>query len=114
MAIDPICGMEVDEKTGIKVEHEGQTYYFCSPACRDRFLGKEADKHEVEEHPPSATLEKASVPVVGMHCASCVETIETALNKVEGVAKASVNFASERAHVEYDPQKVSRKELERL
>ncbi len=114
MAIDPICGMEVDEKTGIKVEHEGQTYYFCSPVCRDRFLGKEAEKPEREEEPmPSATLEKASVPVVGMHCASCVETIETALSKVEGVAKASVNFASERAHVEYDPQKVSRKELER-
>ena len=115
MAIDPICGMEVDERTGIKVELEGQTYYFCSPVCRDRFLEKEAEKPEMgEEKPmPSATLEKASIPVVGMHCASCVETIENALGKVEGVAKASVNFALERAHVEYDPQKVSRKELEK-
>ena len=114
MAIDPICGMEVDERTGIKVEHEGQTYYFCSPVCRERFLGKAAEKLKMEkELKPSAILEKASIPVVGMHCASCVETIETALSKVEGVAKASVNFASEKAHVEYDPRKVSRKELEK-
>lgn len=114
MAIDPICGMEVDEKTGIKLEHEGQTYYFCSRVCRDRFLGKEAETDETGEEPmPPATLEKALVLVVGMHCASCVETIETALGKVEGVTRASVNFASERAHVEYDPQKVSRKELEK-
>jgi len=39
-----------------------------------------------------------------MTCANCAMTIERTLNKkVPGVVKASVNFATERAHVEYIP-----------
>ena len=44
------------------------------------------------------------IPVTGMTCANCAMTIERTLNKkVPGVVKASVNFATERAHVEYIP-----------
>ena len=44
------------------------------------------------------------IPLTGMTCANCAMTIERALNKnVPGVLKASVNFATERAHVEYIP-----------
>ncbi len=45
---------------------------------------------------------KATYPVVGMHCASCVMRIERALNAVSGVKRAAVNIATERASVEYD------------
>lgn len=38
--------------------------------------------------------------VSGMHCAGCAGTIEKKLKKVEGVEKANVNYASERAYVE--------------
>jgi Cu+-exporting ATPase len=38
LAKDPVCGMDVDEnKTAPKSEHNGKTYYFCSPTCRDNF-----------------------------------------------------------------------------
>jgi P-type Cu+ transporter len=37
MAIDPICGMEVDEQTGVQLEHEGETYYFCCKNCLAKF-----------------------------------------------------------------------------
>jgi len=38
MAIDPVCGMEVDERTTKdKGMHEGTTYYFCSKECQDEF-----------------------------------------------------------------------------
>ena len=38
MAIDPICKMEVDEKTAkYKTEHMGKTYYFCAPGCKVTF-----------------------------------------------------------------------------
>ena len=38
MAIDPVCGMEVDEKTApAKSEHMGKTYYFCAPGCKKAF-----------------------------------------------------------------------------
>ncbi|WP_028240195.1 heavy metal translocating P-type ATPase [Stutzerimonas azotifigens] len=46
---------------------------------------------------PAQTLELA---IDGMTCASCVGRVERALLKVPGVRSASVNLASERAHVE--------------
>ena len=54
---------------------------------------------------------KAIIPVTGMTCASCVATIENGLSKVPGVSQASVNLASEKASVEYDPSKVDTKAL---
>lgn len=45
------------------------------------------------------------LPVEGMTCASCVRRIEKALVKVEGVETASVNLATEKAHVVFDPAK---------
>jgi xanthine dehydrogenase accessory factor len=39
MAIDPVCGMEVDPRTARwTAERGGQTYYFCAPGCRKAFL----------------------------------------------------------------------------
>ncbi len=47
---------------------------------------------------------RVELPVTGMTCANCAATIERTLNrKVPGVVKASVNFATERATVEYLP-----------
>ena len=38
MAIDPICGMTVDEKTAkYKSEYKGKQYYFCAQGCKDKF-----------------------------------------------------------------------------
>ena len=44
MAKDPVCGMLVDEKTAIKAEHQGKTYYFCATGCRTAFL-KDPEKY---------------------------------------------------------------------
>ncbi|PNV87213.1 MAG: cation-transporting ATPase PacS, partial [Desulfobacteraceae bacterium] len=47
---------------------------------------------------------KVELPITGMTCANCAMNIERTLNKkVSGVVRASVNFASERASVEYLP-----------
>ena len=46
---------------------------------------------------------EVSFPVTGMTCASCVNRIERAINKVPGVERAAVNLATERATVSYDP-----------
>ena len=38
MAKDPVCGMEVDEKTTpYKSMQGGSVYYFCSPSCQTGF-----------------------------------------------------------------------------
>ncbi len=38
MAIDPICGMTVDEGSALSAERDGKTYYFCHESCRRKFL----------------------------------------------------------------------------
>ena len=44
MAIDPVCGMEVDESsTKDKAIHQGETYYFCSTDCKDEFQASPED-----------------------------------------------------------------------
>ena len=45
MAKDPVCGMNVDEeKAAGKATHNGKTYYFCSPKCKENFE-KAPDKY---------------------------------------------------------------------
>ncbi|TPF75600.1 copper-translocating P-type ATPase [Brucella gallinifaecis] len=43
----------------------------------------------------------ADLAIEGMSCASCVSNVEKALHTVAGVSRASVNLATERAHVEF-------------
>ena len=45
---------------------------------------------------------KNSFPVTGMTCAACASSVESILNNTQGVASASVNFASNSVLVEYD------------
>jgi Cu+-exporting ATPase len=51
------------------------------------------------------------LPITGMTCASCVVRNEKALRKLAGVSEASVNFATERATVTYDPAVLSAEDL---
>ncbi|WP_337862670.1 heavy metal translocating P-type ATPase [Nitrososphaera sp.] len=51
--------------------------------------------------------------VGGMHCAGCVSSIQRRVSAVEGVSKVEVNLASEKAAVEYDPEKVGLAEIEK-
>ncbi len=140
MAIDPVCGMTVDEARPVATaEHGGRTYYFCAPGCKRTF---EADPEAVLRNgprgrramspPPMQTItlmpqrskparsapatpartmgastaqpECLTIPIEGMSCASCVAKIEQGLQAVEGVVRASVNLATERATVEYLPR----------
>ncbi|GBD39980.1 Copper-exporting P-type ATPase A [bacterium HR37] len=48
--------------------------------------------------------QKVSIPIQGMHCASCVEAIESALRELEGVIHVDVNLAAEKASVEFIPE----------
>ena len=34
---DPVCGTFIDPATALQKTVKGQTYYFCSAECRDRF-----------------------------------------------------------------------------
>jgi Cu+-exporting ATPase len=50
--------------------------------------------------------ERVELPITGMTCASCAGRIERKLNKLDGVT-ATVNYATEKATVQYDPAAAS-------
>ena len=50
--------------------------------------------------------ERIELPIEGMTCASCASRIERKLNTLDGVT-ATVNYATEKATVEYDAAEVT-------
>jgi Cu+-exporting ATPase len=47
--LDPVCGMMIAPKNAVdSAEHNGRTYYFCSPGCAERFR-KEPEKYPKDE-----------------------------------------------------------------
>ncbi|MCW3002586.1 MAG: copper-translocating P-type ATPase [Conexibacter sp.] len=57
-----------------------------------------------------AVTDHVELPITGMTCASCANRIERKLNKLHGVT-ASVNYATEKATVDYDASAVGADEL---
>ena len=53
----------------------------------------------------TAAAERLELPISGMTCASCAARVEKKLNQLDGV-EASVNYATERATVEFAPTRV--------
>ncbi|HEY4603202.1 MAG TPA: heavy metal translocating P-type ATPase, partial [Blastococcus sp.] len=60
---------------------------------------------------PPAAAATCTLEIGGMTCASCVGRVEKALNRVDGVAGAEVNLATEVATVHFDPAQVGLEEL---
>ncbi|HSR14046.1 MAG TPA: copper ion binding protein, partial [Thermodesulfobacteriota bacterium] len=56
----------------------------------------------------SAAKEKLSISVGGISCAACVNRIEKRLSAMEGVSEARVNLATEKATVEFDPERLGK------
>src|SRR5271157_6039584 len=70
---DPVCGMAVDplQPRG-KAEHEGRTYFFCSPGCMHKFVSSPAKylsgQGPFETAPAAALARKLDKdPVCGMN-----------------------------------------------
>ncbi len=124
--------MTVDEqKAPATAVHNGTTYYFCAPGCKRTFEKDPAavlkggpkgmaNRGQISNLSPIMPMmpmrAKAAgrggsrtapttltIPIEGMSCASCVAKIEHGLREVPGVVHASVNLATEKATVEYQP-----------
>jgi Cu+-exporting ATPase len=57
-------------------------------------------------------MEKKDICVGDMECAACSASVERVLKKLDGMQNVAVNLATEKAHVEYDPQKLSLDKIE--
>ncbi|MFA5796416.1 MAG: heavy metal translocating P-type ATPase [Candidatus Woesearchaeota archaeon] len=56
-------------------------------------------------------MKKTDLTITGMHCASCSTLINRALSKKEGISEANVNYATAKARIVYDENKLSEEEL---
>lgn len=62
MAIDPVCGMTVNEQTApAKAVHQGTTYYFCAPGCKRTF---DADPDRTLAHGPQGMGSAQPAPLI--------------------------------------------------
>jgi Cu2+-exporting ATPase/Cu+-exporting ATPase len=52
-----------------------------------------------------------TLPVNGMHCASCAISIEKTLSRVAGVEQCSVSYATEQASISYQPDQTNLQQL---
>jgi Cu+-exporting ATPase len=59
-------------------------------------------------------MEKITLKIKGMHCESCAKTAEKAILKEKGIFSANVNFALEKAFIEYDPKEIGINEIKKI
>ncbi len=71
----------------------------------------ELDVSEAEGNPQPHEQASVTLVIGGMTCASCAMRVEKGLKKTPGVAQATVNLATERATVAYDPGEASVRDL---
>ena len=58
-------------------------------------------------------VSRLTLPVRGMTCAACVSAVENALRGLDGVVSVAVNFATEKAAIDYFPSQVGIREFKR-
>ncbi len=62
--------------------------------------------------PKRHTMRTEIYAITGMNCAACARLIEIRLGKVAGVESATVNLATEKLHISYDPAQVTPQRIE--
>jgi periplasmic mercuric ion binding protein len=74
------------------------------------FGGNQHD-HNAPQKQTQSSMVMISLPT--MQCNTCVETIQKAVEKVEGVQSVSVDLKKKMAHVNFDPAKTSQEKIEK-
>lgn len=82
-------------------------YYDGSVVSVDDFI------NVIKDQGYGVSVSKITLPVKGMTCASCVETVQKTLQSLDGVVSASVNFATEKATIEYFPSRTGIREFKK-
>ncbi|RAL22089.1 heavy metal translocating P-type ATPase [Thermoflavimicrobium daqui] len=90
---------------------EDATVNFALEKTNIKYDPEKADiakfKEKVQSLGYNVVSDKVEFDITGMTCAACANKIEKRLNKLDGIEKATVNFALESVLVEYSPNQVS-------
>ncbi|MBK6431194.1 HAD-IC family P-type ATPase [Candidatus Amarolinea dominans] len=123
MVKDPVCGMDIEPQDAVASRaHMGQTFYFCSPKCVEKF---DADPHRYAQATLAATetplpvgsattgfnpalpLVRVELPVLGLKREQDGQAVAAAVAGVSGVRSAHANIGASVVTVEYDPQRAT-------
>lgn len=58
-------------------------------------------------------MTKTTIKIGGIHCAGCVNTIETSIKKLNGISEINVNLGTEKAYITYDPKIITLTEIKK-
>lgn len=117
MSKDPVCGMEVKSPSQFYIDLYDKRYEFCSDDCQNKFALdpnkyiEQSNKVEPSYKTTSYGIEKLALPIIDMHCTSCVTTIEREIKKLPGIKVAHVNYVTDIAHVEFKSGDTSTEEI---
>ena len=67
-----------------------------------------------DRYPNKINIEKLSVPIEGMTCASCVSRVEKAISSLDGVTDVVVNLATEKATFSIANSKIKMEEIKKV
>ncbi len=59
-------------------------------------------------------MKKIIISIIGMHCASCVQRIEKTLKKTKGIVSANLNFATEKATIEFNKKLIDETKIKNI
>lgn len=108
------CAVRIEKAVGRQEGVKSASVNFATESLMVEYDAETADKDKVRQAVKEAgydVLEEAerrevTIPVEGMTCAACSQRVEKALSRLDGVSRASVNLATERATLSYDPKVV--------
>lgn len=83
------------EKLVVEFDESQVTLDEIKEAVKKAGYGVEEEKNDI--------LRDVTIPISGMTCASCAKAVERAIKKLPGIREVSVNYATEKARVLYDP-----------
>lgn len=111
---DPVCGMDLDEgkarTAGLKIEHQGKSYYFCSDTCQRQFT-KTPERYVTKPEESSAperveSLPKAQVAPEKTQDPACGHEVDETQAKAAGLTSIykgkTYYFCSYRCNKQFD------------
>ena len=101
-----LSGLEGVDRANVNLATNQATVLF-NPQFRnlDEFI------HSVKKSGYNVGTASVEIPIQGIQCASCVQSIEKSLLKRKGIVKAVVNLATAKANVEYISAEISQSEI---
>lgn len=128
MELDGVKSVEVDlENKSAQIEYDPEKigredfkkavseagYQFIIDEDNKKNDDTELKQNQEKEINRDKISKKENFHVLKMTCTSCAAGVEKKINSLEGVNFATVNFASESAQIEYDPEKISPIEIKK-